>query len=126
MFNLFRLLENKTLKIFSIQERHKSRHKFGGTKVCIAEKVRKYFVNPKIAKEVFNQYVNYIICSLDFKKCLMKSLFITYENNEWCHFVVRVGSPALILFYCACLVLSISFFSLLVFFWVLLLAEVLR
>ena len=116
MFNLFRLLENKTLKISSIRERRKSRHKFGGTKVCIAEKVRKYFVNPKTGKEVFNQYVNYIICSLDFKKCLMKSLFITYENNEWCHFVVRVGSPALILFYCACLVLSISFFSLLVFF----------
>ena len=26
----------------------KSRHKFGGTKVCKDEEVRKYFVNPEI------------------------------------------------------------------------------
>ena len=47
-FNLFRLLENETLKILSIRERRKSRHKFGRTKVCKAGEVRKYFVNPKI------------------------------------------------------------------------------
>ena len=41
--HLFRLLENETLKIFSIQERCKSRHKLGGTKACKAEEVRKYF-----------------------------------------------------------------------------------
>ena len=41
--HVFRLLENETLKIFSIQERCKSRHKFGGTKACKAEEVRKYF-----------------------------------------------------------------------------------
>ena len=56
-------MENETLKIFSIRERHKSRHKFGGTEVCKAEEVRKYFVNPKIEIEGFS----YIICSLDFK-----------------------------------------------------------
>ena len=32
MLNLFRLLENETLKIFSIWERRKSKNKFGGTK----------------------------------------------------------------------------------------------
>ena len=39
----------------------------------------------------------------------MNSLFIAYENDEWCHFVVRIGSPALILFYSVCFV-SFSFF----------------
>ena len=32
----------------SKQERRKSKYKFCGTKVCKAEEVRKYFVNPKI------------------------------------------------------------------------------
>ena len=36
------------MKMFSKQERGKSKYKFGGTKVCKAEEVRKYFVNPKI------------------------------------------------------------------------------
>ena len=30
------------------QGRRESKYKQGGTKVCIAEEVRKYFVNPKI------------------------------------------------------------------------------
>ena len=47
VFNLFRLLENLTLKMFSMWERRKRKHKFGGPKVCKAEEVRKYFVNPK-------------------------------------------------------------------------------
>ena len=53
-FNLFKLLENETLKIFSIRERHESRHKFGGTKVSKGEEVRRYFVNPNIEIEVFS------------------------------------------------------------------------
>ena len=52
MFNLFRLLENET-EMFSMGERCKSKHKFGGTKVCKAEEVRKYFINSKIENEVF-------------------------------------------------------------------------
>ena len=36
-----------------MRERHKSKHKFGGTKVCKAEEVRKYFENPKIENEIF-------------------------------------------------------------------------
>ena len=39
--------------MFSMPEKRKSKHKFGGTKVCKAEKVRNYFVNPKIQNEVF-------------------------------------------------------------------------
>ena len=53
MFNPFKLLENETLEMFSMRERRKSKHKFGGTKVCKAEEVRKYFVNSKIENEVF-------------------------------------------------------------------------
>ena len=30
------------------QQRCKSKYKYGGTKVCKAEEVKKYFVNPKI------------------------------------------------------------------------------
>ena len=67
MFSLFRLLENETLERFSKRKIHKSKHKFGGNKVCKAEKVRKYFVNPKIQNEVFAKFVNYTICSLDFR-----------------------------------------------------------
>ena len=37
----------------SILEGRKNKHKFGGTKVFIAEEVRKYSVNPKIKNEVF-------------------------------------------------------------------------
>ena len=37
VFNLFRLLRNETLKMFSIRERRKSRHEFGGTEVCKAD-----------------------------------------------------------------------------------------
>ena len=47
-------MENETLKILSFRERRKSRHKFGRTKVCKAEEVRKYFVNPKIEIEIFS------------------------------------------------------------------------
>ena len=54
VFNLFRPRESKTLEMFSMRERRKSKHKFGGTKVCKAEDVRKYFVNSKIENEVFD------------------------------------------------------------------------
>ena len=36
-FNLFRLLENETLEMFSMRERRKRKHKFGGNKVRKAE-----------------------------------------------------------------------------------------
>ena len=39
--------------MFSMQERRKSKRKFGETKVCKAEEVRKYFINPKSDNNVF-------------------------------------------------------------------------
>ena len=79
-FNLFRLLENETLKIFGIRERRKSRHKFGGTNVCKAEEVRKYFLNPKIETEVFRS----IICSLDFKNISCTLLLLHTKSVSFC------------------------------------------
>ena len=38
--------------MFSMQERRKSKDKFGETKVCKAEKVRKSFINPKSENNV--------------------------------------------------------------------------
>ena len=40
--------------MFSIRERRKSKYESGGTKVCKAEEVRKYFVNSKIENDVFS------------------------------------------------------------------------
>ena len=37
-----------------MQDRRKSKHNFGGTKVCKAEEVIEYFVNLKIENEVFD------------------------------------------------------------------------
>ena len=53
MFNLYRLLENETLEMFSMRQRRKSKHKFDGSKVSKAEEVRTYFVNSKMENEVF-------------------------------------------------------------------------
>ena len=39
--------------MISIGERCKSKQKFGGTKVCKTEEVRRFFVNSKIENEVF-------------------------------------------------------------------------
>ena len=35
------------MEMLSMGERTKSKHKFGETKVCKADEVRSYFVNPK-------------------------------------------------------------------------------
>ena len=50
-FNLFMLLANETMESFSISGRSKSKHKFGGVKVCKANEVREYFINPEIKNE---------------------------------------------------------------------------
>ena len=44
--------------MFSVRERCKRKHKSGGTKVCQAEEVKKYFVNSKIENEAFGWCVN--------------------------------------------------------------------
>ena len=53
-FNLLSLLENETMKMFSVAKRTKSKHKFGGMKVCEADKVREYFINLKIENEALD------------------------------------------------------------------------
>ena len=53
--------------MFSMQQRCTSKHKIGGIKVCKAEELKIFFVNPKTETEVFGYCVNYIICSLDFR-----------------------------------------------------------
>ena len=43
----------------------------------------------------------------------MNPLFIVFENDEWCHFVERIDSLAIVSFYCVCFVsfyLFLSFF----------------
>ena len=56
-------------------------------------------------------------------KYLMNSLFIAFENNEWCHFVVCMGPPALISFYCVCFVSFYFFLFFLFCSWILLLFD---
>ena len=60
IFNLFRLLENKTFELFSKREGCKSKLKFVGVKVYKAEEVRKYFENPKIENEIFDLLIVWI------------------------------------------------------------------
>ena len=45
-----------------------------------------------------------------FWKYLMNSVFITFENNEWGHFVIRVSSPVFISFCCLCFISFYFFF----------------
>lgn len=41
MFNLFRLLENEAMKMFSMRVRNEGKHKFVATKGCETEEVKK-------------------------------------------------------------------------------------
>ena len=93
MLNLFRLLENGTMEMFSVGERSKNKHKFGGTKAFEAEEIREYFINPKVENEVFGKCVNYVICSLD-----STILYLTrpccasqnpFQNNMGCESSIR-------------------------------------
>ena len=112
--------------MLSICERRKNRHKFGGTKVCKAEEVRKYLVYPKTENRSFKLVCKLHYIQFGFQKYLMNFLFIAYENDESCHFVVHIGSPALISYYCVYFVSFYFFLFFLVFLWLLLLAGVLR
>ena len=40
----------------------------------------------------FQKYISISICHCH-KASFIRSLFIAFKNNEWCRFVVRVGSP---------------------------------
>ena len=39
------------MEIFGVGGQGKSKHKFGGIKVCEADEVREYFINPEIENE---------------------------------------------------------------------------
>ena len=107
VFNLFRLVEKKTLKIFSISERRKSRHKFGGIKVCSAEQVRKQFLNAKMEVEIFS----YIFCSLDFKNisCTLFLLHMETMNGVVSLYILLFVLHHLFHFIACVLFLSIFF-----------------
>ena len=68
----------------------------------------KYF-SVKFAKSLRASFLQNISGGC-FWKYLIISVFIAYENDESCHFVVRLCSTALISFYCVCFLSSISFF----------------
>ena len=55
----------------------------------------------------------------------MNSFFVAYKSYKWCHFVVRIGSTALISFYCV-RVVSFYFSLFSYFLWSLLVADILR
>ena len=152
-FNLFRLLENETLDIFSVGGRSKSKQilsneslrswrgkrifykswnwKWSFRLVCkFSLDFRKIscFISKKILLKVVLKYdVPMLTCpstayptypkihfrimrtvnplselriNRKFQKyisivteCLMRSLFIAFKDDEWCHFVVPIGSP---------------------------------
>ena len=50
------LLEEKTMEMFSMGEWSKNKHKFGGVKVCEAEEVKEFFINPKIENGVLGNF----------------------------------------------------------------------
>ena len=103
MFDLFRLLENVTLEMFSTREGRKSKHKFGVTKVCKAKEVGKYFVHSKMC-------VNYLISSLDFRNIslTLSLLDMRTMNGVISWYVLTL--QRLFHFIACVLFLSISFF----------------
>ena len=63
-------------------------------------------VNPLSQLDINQKFQNYISVSICHchRAPFMNPLFITYKNDEWCHFGVCLGAPALISFYCVCVV----------------------
>ena len=57
---------------FCVGGRRNSKHKFGGMKVCEADEVREYFVNPEIENEALGQCANLVWISEKFHASLVK------------------------------------------------------
>ena len=51
----------------------------------------------------FQKYISVTICHCH-RASFMRSVFIVFKIDEWYHFVIRIGSLALISFYCVCVV----------------------
>ena len=64
----------------------------------IVNPLSQLYINRKLQK-----YISVSICHCH-RASFMRSLFIAFKNDEWCHFVVRIGSPAIVSFYCVCVV----------------------
>ena len=60
------------MEMFSMGDRSKSKYKFGGKKVCEADEIREYFINPKIGNEAFGKCVNLVWISEIFHASLVK------------------------------------------------------
>ena len=70
----------------------------------------KAFVNPLSQLYInlkFEKYVS-LIFTIVKRGSFMTSIFIVYENDDWCHSEVRIASLALVSFSCVCVV-SFSF-----------------
>ena len=55
--------------------------------VRIVNPLSQLHINRKLQK-----YISVIICHCH-RVSFMRSHFIAFKNDEWCHFVVRIGSP---------------------------------
>ena len=93
-------------------------NKYAGLKASniIKKRLQHNFFSVKFAKFLrtpfFTQHAQWLLLEISHEF----SLYCIW-NNEWCHFVVRMGPPALISFYCLCLI-SFYFFLFFLFFFV--------
>ena len=98
-------------------------NKYAGLKACnFVEKRLQHRCFPvKFAKFLrtpfFTEHIRWLLLEISHEL----SPFIAFEDNEWCHFVVRIGSPAFTSFFCVCFVSSYSFLFFLFFLCILLL-----
>ena len=82
------------MEMLSMEERSKSKLRFGGTKVCEAEEVREYFINRKIENKIVGLCVNQVIYSLDFRNTLWStSKNILSELILKYHFLMLTHPP---------------------------------
>ena len=63
-------------------------------------------VNPLSQVDIYGKFKKYITVSIYHchRGSFMKFLFIAYKNDGLWHFVVCIGSPVLLSFYCVCTV----------------------
>ena len=76
-------------------------NKVAGLQTCnfIKKRLKNRSFSVKLAKSLRGSFLQNTSDGC-FWKYLMNSLFIAHENDECCHCVVNIGSPALISFYC--------------------------
>ena len=80
-------------------------------------------LSQKYINRKFQKYISVSSCHCN-RASFMRPFFIAFKNAKWCHFVVRIGSPALISLY---FVYFVSFyFSLFSYFFVRFLSGVSR